>query len=107
VYPEIFNIMPSKTTTKAPKKPPKPRGGARKGAGRPKGIPCARVTKERIKAGMLIGKLERIAEGEDHVPSQVTAALGLLRFVMPHAVDVKADVNAELTINLTQFKSGK
>lgn len=55
---------------------------------------------------MLIAKLERIAEGEEHTPSQVSAALGLLRFVMPHATEVKADVNAELTINLMQFAPG-
>ena len=93
MYPEITVPMPRKPTGKP--------------NGRPKGIRVAPVTKERIRGAMLVAKLEAIAEGEEHTPSQVSAALGLLRFVMPHATEVKADVSADLTINLMQFKGKK
>jgi len=58
---------------------------------------------------MLVEKLQRFVEGEPHEPSQVTAALGLLRFQLPQltAVDLAAKVDGELKINLVQYQEKK
>jgi hypothetical protein len=52
--------------------------------GRPRGIRVAPATRERIRGGMLIDRLEKIALGQaDAQPHEVTAGLGLLRFQLP------------------------
>jgi hypothetical protein len=71
-------------------------GGARSGAGRPKGIHTqfSRETidkfRARIQVDMLLRRLEGLADGTVEMPPHaVTAALGLLRKVMPDTAQVE------------------
>ena len=54
---------------------------------------------------MLVTKLEKFVNGEPHEPSQVTAALGLLRFCLPQlqAVDLDAKVAGQVTVNIVKY----
>ena len=54
------------------------------------------LTRERIKTGMLVSRLESLAEGLiDMPPHAVTAALGLLKKVMPDLQAVTLSGDAE------------
>jgi hypothetical protein len=71
-------------------------GGSRSGAGRPKGIHTqfSRETidrfRSRIQVDMLLRRLEGLADGSVEMPPHaVTAALGLLRKVMPDTATVE------------------
>jgi hypothetical protein len=86
---------------------PKPKGGKRVGAGAKKGIRLAPVTRERIRAAMLIRRVEDAALGKapEVEPHHVTAALGLLRFCLPtlQATDLTSGGEA-LTVERATFK---
>lgn len=63
---------------------PKPKGGKRLGAGAKKGVRLAPVTRERIRGAMILRHMEDVALGYKAAqPHQVTAGLGILRFVLP------------------------
>lgn len=72
------------------------RGGARQGAGRPKGVTTVWTREQadrfraRIQTDMLIQRLSGLASGTLEMPPHaVTAALGLLRKVMPDQAAVE------------------
>lgn len=80
-------------------------GGKRAGSGKPKGYRVTMATREKIRGAMLVTQLEKIAKGEVVAePHQVTAALGLLRFQLPHASEITGKDGEALTVNLVQFQ---
>lgn len=59
-------------------------------------------TRERIKASMLLNRLEKFVEGEVELsPAQVTAALGLLKKVVPDLQAVTLDGNVDHNVKVT------
>ena len=81
--------------------PRKPTGNPN---GRPKGVRVTMATRERIRGAHLINRLEAFVDGEQHEPSQVTAALGLLKFQLPtlQATDITSG-GEPLTVERTVF----
>ena len=79
-----------------------PRGGRREGAGRRFGSPVTAATREKIsktiKTNQIIKRLEEhVISGSEMPASAVTAALGLLRKVIPDLAAVTHSGQVELT----------
>jgi len=72
--------------------------------GRPNGYRVSPATREKIRGAHLIKRLEAFVDGELHEPSQVTAALGLLKFQLPtlQATDITSG-GEPLTVERTVF----
>ena len=85
-------------------------GGARPGAGKPKGVRLTMATREKIKGAALINRLHKIAMGEapQAEPHHVTAGLGLLRFQLPQlqATDITSG-GEQLKVEIVMYGERK
>lgn len=75
-------------------------GGSRPGAGRPFGVTQTEASNMAVRKARLQALLMAHAETESMSPSQVTAALGLLKKYQPDlsSVELKGDADAPLLI---------
>jgi hypothetical protein len=82
------------------------RGGYRPGSGRKPGFTHSELTRERIRTGMLLNRLQNfvMGRGPPMSPHQVTAALGLLAKTIP---DLRAIEHAGETEHTFHTVSGE
>lgn len=75
-------------------------GPRKRAGGRPAGYVTPERARQLIKTSMLVARLQRIANGEPAEPYQVTAAIALLRKVLPdlQATMISGDPQLPLTI---------
>lgn len=82
---------------------PLPVVAGKRGRGRPAGYATPERVRAQIKAAMLVSRLQKIAAGEvESEPHQVTAALGLLRKVLPdlQATLLSGDPNLPIVVSI-------
>ena len=108
--PAAKRASPASKRTTSPN-PPK------KAAGRPPGSRSARKpsrnTKAKIQANKIVNRLQRHIDSTVKsplhymLPSQVTAALGLLKKVMPDLAAAKVEVSGAVTVEVLKVASHK
>lgn len=101
--------MPTKTKTKAPAK--KKKKVAKKKVGAPAGRKLKQITRDRIRAGVLLDRWQKIAEGKivadpQQLAIQERAIRGLMAKVLPDlsSTDINAMMKGDLKIEMVQFK---
>jgi hypothetical protein len=103
--------MATKTKTKAPAKEKKVSPKTGRPVGAPEGRVLKQVTRDRIRAGVLLDRWQKIAEGKivadpQQLAIQERAIRGLMAKVLPDlsSTDVNAMLKGDLKIEMVQFK---